>query len=221
MGGIGSGRRSGGYQETLDDLEFLDMRALTRKHRVTPERRFVVSLGPRNASTKSYWIQVVSEDWLYAFNAREGPIVVRESDKTWIRLSRSPCNFGGARLWFHCPVCERRVAKLYLRHRDFRCLACTELCYRSQLEDRGSRAIRKARKFRRRLAASSNLTIPVATWHKPKNMHWRTFRRLLSESQAADQRCCSVFSEQLHDMRGILSLPQDLPPRLQKRNRDT
>jgi hypothetical protein len=31
-----------------------------------------------------------------------------------IRLSWTPCHFGGQRPWLHCPHCQRRVARLFL-----------------------------------------------------------------------------------------------------------
>jgi hypothetical protein len=38
---------------------------------------------------------------------------------------------GGLRWWFSCPMCGRRVAKLYLGGRRFGCRTCHNLTYRS------------------------------------------------------------------------------------------
>jgi len=61
-----------------------------------------------------------------------------------VELEASPCNFGGIRYWFVCPVlhdgapCGERVAKLYLppNRKHFGCRHCYNLTYRSQKERR-------------------------------------------------------------------------------------
>ena len=45
--------------------------------------------------------------------------------------------------------------------------------------------MRKARKIRHRLGASTSLLDPI--WEKPKGMHWRTFERLQQEALQAEQ----------------------------------
>ena len=47
-----------------------------------------------------------------------------------VRLTWTPCNFGGQRPWFVCPDCEGRSAVLYAFPR-FRCRACHPLVYAS------------------------------------------------------------------------------------------
>ncbi|QQS59366.1 hypothetical protein IPN35_00545 [Candidatus Peregrinibacteria bacterium] len=47
-----------------------------------------------------------------------------------IRLSTTPCRYGGVRHWMHCPKCERRVGKLYLAGKYvFACRQCWNLTY--------------------------------------------------------------------------------------------
>lgn len=53
-----------------------------------------------------------------------------------INLERTPCNFGGSRLWFRCPRCERRSAMLYSHGNKFICRRCGGFCYESQNENR-------------------------------------------------------------------------------------
>jgi len=56
-----------------------------------------------------------------------------------IQLATTPCNYGGVRYWFICPLvvngqaCNRRVSKLYLPPgaKYFGCRACYNLTYRS------------------------------------------------------------------------------------------
>jgi len=64
-----------------------------------------------------------------------------------ISLTTTPCNFGGVRYWFICPLsingvyCGRRVGTLYLPPRGnyFGCRHCYELSYNSRNENRSER----------------------------------------------------------------------------------
>ena len=61
-----------------------------------------------------------------------------------VQLTTTPCNFGGIRYWFICPLsrngvyCGRRVGKLYKAPRAdyFGCRHCFELSYESRNESR-------------------------------------------------------------------------------------
>lgn len=51
-----------------------------------------------------------------------------------IRIDQTYPEFGGARCWFLCPRCARRVAKLYLVTPRFECRHCNDLAYQSTRE---------------------------------------------------------------------------------------
>ena len=57
-----------------------------------------------------------------------------------VRLTFTPCNYGGKRWWFICPLvkngvpCSRRVSKLYLNGKYFGCRHCYDLTYTSAQE---------------------------------------------------------------------------------------
>ncbi|SRR5579885_53039 len=53
-----------------------------------------------------------------------------------ITLQATRPNYGGARWWFTCPICQRRAGAVYLdRERQrFSCRRCAGLAYRSQQE---------------------------------------------------------------------------------------
>lgn len=42
--------------------------------------------------------------------------------------------FGGVRLWFRCPTCNRRAGKLHLARLKFECRKCGDLAYQSTRE---------------------------------------------------------------------------------------
>jgi hypothetical protein len=59
-----------------------------------------------------------------------------------IKLEISPCNYGGKRYWFICPLvhngipCKRKVAVLYKEGDYFGCRHCQNLTYSSRNENR-------------------------------------------------------------------------------------
>lgn len=63
--------------------------------------------------------------------------------------------FGGLRRWFACPVCGRRVGKLYLPPGEtyFGCRACHGLTYRSSQASHTVDLLAKARKALKKMLA--------------------------------------------------------------------
>lgn len=59
-----------------------------------------------------------------------------------VYLARSPCNYGGVRYWFICPLsangkpCDRKVGVLYKNGDYFGCRHCYNLTYASKNENR-------------------------------------------------------------------------------------
>ena len=122
-------------------------------------------------------------------------------DDTWqhveefVELDRTPCHYGGERLWFLCPTCKKRVAVLYESGGRFICRHCADLSYRSKSGTREDRLRRKAGQIRRRLGASENLSEPILS--RPKRMHRKTFERLKREEQAANDEIQQLVSAKL------------------------
>ncbi len=87
-----------------------------------------------------------------------------------VNLMSTACHLGGARSWFACPCCGRRVAVLFLRWRRFACRRCNQVAYRSQSEDACGRSWIKQRRIEARLG-------PEAT--RPRYMRQSTYERLL------------------------------------------
>lgn len=63
---------------------------------------------------------------------------VRRSHAYAIRITTTPCNYGGVRYWFECPDCGRRAGKLYLPGSPgrFACRKCHNLTYASSQDER-------------------------------------------------------------------------------------
>jgi hypothetical protein len=110
----------------------------------------------------------------YQSQTEGGP---RVDHRYTIRLDRTPCTYGGSRLWFLCPGsdCGRRIAILYLGPAAvFRCRHCLDLAYRTQRKDANVRAAWRAEKIRLALGWPPGV-LSFLGWQKPKGMHWRTF----------------------------------------------
>jgi hypothetical protein len=67
----------------------------------------------------------------YSLTDREGNSTPYDFE---VSLITTPCNFGGVRYWFACPMCGRRVGGLYLApgDRHFICRHCNNLTYHSR-----------------------------------------------------------------------------------------
>lgn len=103
-----------------------------------------------------------------------------------VALPRSPCNFGGSRPWFVCPVRKERVAVLYLRGGRFACRHCQRVAYASQSDDVLGRTWRAQAKLEARLGQHMR---------RPKGMHRSTCAKLWSGIEACEERRESALGD--------------------------
>ena len=103
-----------------------------------------------------------------------------------IYLSRTSCHYGGERLWFLCPNCNKRVAVLHELDENYLCRHCHRLPYSSQRGILYDRLLSKLRKLRKRLGAAHDIFQPV--YDKPKGMHWKTFKWLVANERGVNLR---------------------------------
>lgn len=85
-------------------------------------------------TTVSFLIDVTNEPFMilmYTLTDRDGN-KTKCDQKVW--LTTTPCNFGGKRYWFLCPICYYRVGVLYLPRGDvrFACRHCNDITYDSR-----------------------------------------------------------------------------------------
>ncbi len=174
MGGFGSGRRGG--RETTADYRRLDVRRLHRAGVLVPGRRCGWQWMRRGEKIADIGIEAGESFIRLRYSATSGG--ERKSYDYTVMLSRTGCTYGGARPWFLCPCCGRRVAILY-GGATFACRTCYGLAYEVQREDETDRLARRADAIRDRLGWEAGILNPDG-W-KPKGMHWRTFWRLRAE----------------------------------------
>jgi hypothetical protein len=92
-----------------------------------------------------------------------------------VRITTTPCQYGGTRKWFACPRCGRRVEVLYMRHGRFACRHCQKVAYASQSECRISRITNRLHALEARIEGG-----------KPKSMRGRTFEGICDRIGALD-----------------------------------
>lgn len=131
----------------------LDALELARSGLLRPGARgdYVWTVGGTERASVSVAVEG-SKVWL---NYRPGP---GESPSSYaVELTGSPTSFGGRRVWFFCPGCDRRVRILYLPPfgPQFLCRSCHGLTYQSQRErpSQFGRQLRELEKMKKKLEA--------------------------------------------------------------------
>jgi hypothetical protein len=165
---------------TVDDHRQLDVRRLGR---LSPGRSFDVVWSQGAVRTGAIRVRVEPHQLVLSYrHRRDGDAWTEHSYP--VRLTRTPCHFGGLRAWFLCPAlgCGRRVAILY-GGTYFACRHCHGLVYPSTRENAAGRAMRRAIALRERLGWPLSVMRP--TGGRPKWMRRKTFRRLLWQHEDA------------------------------------
>jgi hypothetical protein len=132
MGGSGSGYylRSGDKKSCVEDCIVLNLFKL----------RELITWNGRGSgilwSNEKCWMNYTLQE-----NVLTLSYLIKQGDKRvpideHIPISRTYPHFGGARIWMHCPNCNRRVGKLYLAPglTRYLCRGCADLTYRSRQE---------------------------------------------------------------------------------------
>jgi hypothetical protein len=207
MGGIGSGNRYRyGTKNTVEGRTRLDVNRWAREGYLSPGCSFSWQWTWGDGSKSSINVRVESEGSIrLIYRVRFG------GEQEWtdvdytIGLERTPCRFGGERVWFRCPGrgCGRRVVKLYSVGRYYVCRHCGNLVYGSQRKDGASRAMARANRMRRKINPASFLA--GAFPGKPKGMHWRTYERLARAALAADQAAMIGWQTKFAELEARLS----------------
>ena len=182
MGGRGSGRRwQPGAKDVTGDLRRLEVRSWQRDGYLSPGRAFGWRWTRGDETVANIQVRADVGQIILTYRHRKGGAEWKAEEYP-VRLVWTPCNFGGQRAWFICPVsgCGKRVAILY-GGSIFACRHCHRLVYRCQRESIDDRAIRRADKIRARLDWVPGIANGQGS--KPKGMRWRTYYRLVAEHQ--------------------------------------
>lgn len=127
------------------------------------------------------------------YQAKDGGVIFTQEsgDDTafgcLVKTTSTACNYGGTRVWFSCPKCDKRTATLYV-NQDIACRACFELIYPCQEQPKKIRKASKQREGMNRIR--KKLKWPLFRGFeyessiertRPKGMHNTTFVKLLKE----------------------------------------
>ena len=173
MGGFGSGRP--GWRPVGEEMLRLDVRKLHREGWLRPGLSFSLNWSMGGNPVASISIATSTDSIRLMYGTKDG-----EQVDELVGLDLTPCHFGGARTWFLCPRCSRRVAVLFAGRR-FWCRHCHDIAYAVENEDAMSRLLRRSNKLRERVQARAGTAYPVTS--KPKGMHQRTFDHIRREIQ--------------------------------------
>ena len=146
MGGYGSGRRwCESKKLTVEECRSISTAFLSSNGGVRERMGGCVSWVHKGKPMKNLGLTISSKRpdgrryVRFEYNHTEPSSGKEEACDYWVPLDTTPCNFGGVRYWFICPLlkngrhCGRRVRKLYLPPggRYFGCRQCHKLTYRS------------------------------------------------------------------------------------------
>jgi len=143
------GRRYGagrpGWKPKTTALHHLDVRRLEQEDCLKPGAAYRWA-WKNNAGEVigSVGLSVSSNGLAISYTTNGSDVAV------FARIERTRCNYGGARPWFACPNCRRRVAILYLGN-QVACRRCFLMAYPSQSEDEADRLRRRQRKIEAQL----------------------------------------------------------------------
>lgn len=173
MGGMNSGNHKYNAKALVGQLPNIDIRKLYRDGWLTDEPQSHIATWTKGDNKQHAQMQITSSlrkvEFLYSSNGkRQGGTV---------DVDTTPCELGGERVWFCCPVCARRCAILYPRP-AIACRQCHKLTYASRNETDCDQASRQADRIRKRLGWE--LGIVNGEGWKPSGMHQRTYERLLA-----------------------------------------
>lgn len=194
MGGYGSGRHGG--RDTTSDMRSLDVRQMQRNGWLAPAAAGEIYWSSNGQRTATINYRMEGKGVRLIYRSRRTGEDWKDHDYV-VPLTYTPCNYGGSRVWFLCPCCGRRVAKLY-GGAIYACRHCHKLAYQSQRETQDGRALRKADKMRDRLGWVPGIL--NGEGGKPKGMHWATYGRMLDQYSKA----CEVTVMGMHRRLGLI-----------------
>jgi len=193
MGGYGSGSWYRWNKKTTTESQHrIDIRWMKKHGRLKDDTYGCLSWTFRGQQSGSIRYIMRKDVMILNYRVRENGEDCKQVREE-VSLDRTPCYYGGKRIWFLCPNCNRRVAVLYGAGRYFLCRHCSGLTYHSQQQPPHFRLMEKAQAIKKRLGGDGDLSLPLPP--KPKHMHAKTYRRLCSEYEAASASCYNLAAQ--------------------------
>jgi hypothetical protein len=184
MGGTGSGNwYRWNTKTTTEQAKRIDIRYMRKQGLLAPNRAGTLSwkVGGEPNGDINYSCLYDHLRLSYRYREHGGewqPI------KQHIPFDRTPCHYGGERLWFLCPRCNTRIGILYCAATLFLCRHCCQLPYASQQEGRINNIISQKHKIGERIFKYYEYG---EGWGKKKGIHWTTYHRQHTHFQKLEQ----------------------------------
>jgi hypothetical protein len=121
-----------------------------------------------------------------------------------VRVSWTRPHLGGERPWFHCPHCDKRVAKLYNGLGGYFCRACLgNPPYASQTKSAQGRAHYQACKLRLLLNGEAHLSAPFP--ERPHRMHRHKYEQLARRLQRLEDGLSERLKKKVADYPSLVA----------------
>lgn len=122
-----------------------------------------------------------------------------------IPVDKLPCNYGGFRYFFKCPLCQSRMRLLYLAQNSiFLCRKCLNLGYDSQRLRTSNRYNYMNRKIKEQVKAKGG---DLDLNQRPRGMHQGTFQKLISRQLHYDIKFRQALNQELREWYGVKAEP--------------
>ena len=127
-----------------------------------------------------------------------------------VKISHTTCNYGKRRAWLHCPLCDRRVFRLYYydntvskgkRVHFLACRHCNHLTYELRQARGFALQQTRAEHVRGKIIARGGQDDELSGWEdlpdKPKGMHLSTYERHLEKFEGICELADDAFGARL------------------------
>jgi hypothetical protein len=117
-----------------------------------------------------------------------------------IPIEKQPCNYGGFRYFFRCPLCQNRMRFLYLAQNSvFLCRQCLNLSYETQNLRLTRRNHHMSNKIKKAIKARGG---DLDSYQKPPRMHQRTYQLLKSRQFYYECKANQAANQELRQWHG-------------------
>lgn len=176
----GAGRP--GWRRKCENMLGFDIRRIRRKGRLSAGQSYSWHWFRDDEQIASISVRTFVEELVLSYTYGHEPVAV----SCRVRLTRTPCTYGGYRTWFLCPDCGRLCEVIYgpSRRGLFACRICLRLAYTSESESPIDRCWRAQRKLETRLTEDGQ---------RPTGMRRRTFERINERWAAIEERKDDLF----------------------------
>ncbi len=129
----------------------------------------------------------------------------RKEHSYTIPIDKLPCNYGGFRYFFKCPLCEKRMRFLYFAEQSlFICRGCLNLGYNSQRLRPTKRYDYMSEKVKKLVQSKGG---DLKGYKKPSRMHKETYDMLRSKEFYYESKSHQALNTELRQWFGAKAEP--------------